>query len=118
MKFMLILLWNLYTLNFLRIFFPYKEKRPTIFYKDGLASTSKKKVWDEPFTFHVQEQIIEPRRGNIIKVPKNFGIDFLSFMASRKPQTYKEAMTSPKAFFFFWKEAINNEVESILQNNT
>ena len=37
-------------------------------------------------------------------------------MTIGEPQTYKEAMTSPEAPF--WKEAINREVESILQNHT
>ena len=37
-------------------------------------------------------------------------------MTNGEPQTFKEAMTSPEAPF--WKEAINSEVESILQNHT
>ena len=37
-------------------------------------------------------------------------------MTIGEPQTYKEAMTSPEALS--WKEAINSEVESILQNHT
>ena len=49
-----------------------------------------------------------------IKKPKNFGRDFISFMTIGEPQTYKKTMTSPEAPF--WKEAINSEVESILQN--
>ncbi|RVW83338.1 Retrovirus-related Pol polyprotein from transposon TNT 1-94 [Vitis vinifera] len=32
------------------------------------------------------------------------------------PQTFKEAMSSPEASY--WKEAINSEIESILQNHT
>ena len=51
-----------------------------------------------------------------IKKPKNFGPDFISFMTIGEPQTYKKAMTSHEAPF--WKEAINSEVESILQNHT
>ena len=37
-------------------------------------------------------------------------------MLEDKPQSFKEAMSSPKAPY--WKEVINDEVESILQNHT
>ena len=86
--------------------FPYKESR---------MSAMNKRTRDEPSTLKVQEQDIEPRRGSRIKKPKNFGPAFISFMTIGELKTYKEAMTSPKAPF--WKEAINNEVESILQNH-
>ena len=87
--------------------FPYKESR---------MSAMNKRTRDEPSTLKVQEQDIEPRRGSRIKKPKNFGPYFISFMTIGEPQTYKEAMTSREAPF--WKEAINSEVESILQNHT
>ena len=47
---------------------------------------------------------------------KNFGDDFYTFLIEGDPTTYKEAMISVDAPF--WKEVINSEVESILQNNT
>ena len=37
-------------------------------------------------------------------------------MLEDEPQSFKEAMSSPEAPY--WKEAINDEVESILQNHT
>lgn len=58
----------------------------------------------------------EPGRSKRTKIPKDYGPDFLTFMTETEPQTYKEAISSPEAPL--WKEAINNEVESILQNNT
>ena len=51
-----------------------------------------------------------------MKIRKNFGPDFISFLTEDEPQTYKEAMSSPEAPL--WKEAINSEVESILHNHT
>ena len=87
--------------------FPYKESR---------MSAMNKRTLDEPSTLKVQEQDIEPIKGSKIKKSKNFGPDFISFMTIGEPQTYKEAMTSPEAPF--WKEVINSEVESILQNHT
>ena len=87
--------------------FPYKESPMSAMYK---------RTRDEQSTPMVQEQHTEPRKGSRIKKPKNFGPDFISFMTIGEPQTYKEAITSPEALS--WKEAINSEVESILQNHT
>ena len=47
---------------------------------------------------------------------KYFGPDFLTYLLEDEPQSFKEAMSSPEAPY--WKEAINDEVESILQNHT
>ena len=87
--------------------FPYKESPMSAMYK---------RTRDEQSTPKIQEQHTEPRKGSRIKKPKNFGPDFISFMTIGEPQTYKEAITSPEALS--WKEAINSEVESILQNHT
>ena len=87
--------------------FPHKESPMSAMYK---------RTRDEQSTPKVQEQHTEPRKGSRIKKPKNFGPDFISFMTIGEPQTYKEAMTSPEALS--WKEVINSEVESILQNHT
>ena len=87
--------------------FPYKESPMSAMYK---------RTRDEQSTPKVQEQHTEPRKGSRIKKPKNFGPDFISFMTIGEPQTYKEAITSPETLS--WKEAINSEVESILQNHT
>ena len=50
------------------------------------------------------------------RTSKSFGPDFLMYLLEDEPQSFKEAMSSPKAPY--WKEAINDEVESILQNHT
>uniref|UniRef100_A0A2N9ELT5 Reverse transcriptase Ty1/copia-type domain-containing protein n=1 Tax=Fagus sylvatica TaxID=28930 RepID=A0A2N9ELT5_FAGSY len=56
---------------------------------------------------------VEPRRS---KRTKTFGPDFLTFMLEDEPQSFKEAMSMPEAPL--WKEAVNSEIESILQNHT
>ena len=50
------------------------------------------------------------------RIAKDLGPDFITYMTEGEPQTSKEAMTSPEAPF--WKEAINSETESIMNNNT
>ncbi|KAK3006459.1 hypothetical protein RJ639_015697 [Escallonia herrerae] len=46
----------------------------------------------------------------------SFGPDFLTYLLENEPRTYSEAMLSPDAPH--WKEAVNNEIESIMQNYT
>ncbi|RVW73229.1 Retrovirus-related Pol polyprotein from transposon TNT 1-94 [Vitis vinifera] len=58
----------------------------------------------------------DPRRGKRARKSTSFGPDFLTYLLENDPQTFKEAMSSPKASY--WKEAINSEIESILQNHT
>ncbi|CAL2270868.1 unnamed protein product [Prunus armeniaca] len=90
--------------------FPYKEKK---------FGSNKRKVHDgnpdEPSFLGVQEKDLEPKRGKRTKTPKSFGPDFVRFLTEEEPQTYKEAMASPEAPL--WKEAVNNEIESIMQNH-
>ena len=56
------------------------------------------------------------RRSKRQKVAKSFGPEFVSFMVEGEPNTYHEAVTSPEGPQ--WKEAIKNEIDSILQNHT
>ncbi|BBH07178.1 transposable element gene [Prunus dulcis] len=58
----------------------------------------------------------ELRRSKRARVEKNFGDDFYTFLVEGDPSTYKEAVMSVDAPF--WKEAINDEFQSIIQNNT
>ena len=41
---------------------------------------------------------------------------FLTYMLEDEPQSFKEANSTPEVPF--WKEAVNSEIESILQNHT
>ncbi|KAD2804053.1 hypothetical protein E3N88_37430 [Mikania micrantha] len=67
-----------------------------------------------------QEQLeaeeVEPRRSKRQRIEKSFGPDFLTYMVQGEPQTYRDAVTSLEGPQ--WKEAIKNEIDSILQNHT
>ena len=63
-----------------------------------------------------QQDDDEPRRNKRTRTLKSFGPDFLTYLLEDEPQSFKEVMSSPEAPY--WKEAINDEVESILQNHT
>ncbi|XP_075491105.1 uncharacterized protein LOC142529455 [Primulina tabacum] len=62
------------------------------------------------------DQDIEPRCSKRARIEKSFGPDFITFMMEREPQNFKEAISSSEGPL--WKEAINSEMESILQNHT
>ncbi|CAL8084501.1 unnamed protein product [Prunus armeniaca] len=102
--------------------FPYKQGRSNVNRKrtiDDSRIKENSRIDDgNPTSSSVQEneQDQEPRRSKRTRIPKDFGPDFLTMMAKAEPQTYKEAISSPEAPF--WKEAINSEVESIIQNHT
>lgn len=78
-----------------------------------------------------QEEILEPRRSKRARIAKSYGSDFymylvegdrnnvtstITFNVEHDPLTFREATTSRDAAF--WKEAINDEIESIMSNNT
>ena len=45
-----------------------------------------------------------------------FGLDFVTFLLENEPQTFREAMASSDLSFL--KEAVNSEIDSILNNHT
>ena len=59
---------------------------------------------------------VEPRRSKKVRIGKSFSPDFLTYMLKGEPQTYKEVVNSTEGLM--WKEAIRNEIDSILQNHT
>ena len=63
-----------------------------------------------------EHQEIEVRRSKRAKIEKSFGPNFLTYLLESEPQSFKEVVTSAEGTL--WKEAINSEVESILQNHT
>ncbi|KAK9194952.1 hypothetical protein WN943_003067 [Citrus x changshan-huyou] len=63
-----------------------------------------------------EKQEIEVRRSKRARIEKSFGPDFLTYLLESEPQSFKEVVTSAEGTL--WKEAINSEVESILQNHT
>ena len=95
----------------------------------SISREKKKRVYD---------LLTEPRRSQRVRKEKNLGPDFVSSQAivflmegnrdnvlnkipillniEEDPKTFKEAMASRDVAF--WKEAINDEMDSILSNNT
>ena len=56
------------------------------------------------------------RRSKRARTSKSFGLDFLTYLLENEPQSFNEAMSTPEAPM--WKEAVNSEIESIMQNHT
>ena len=56
------------------------------------------------------------RRCKRARTSKSFGPDFLTYLLENEPQSFNEAMSTPEAPM--WKEAVNSEIESIMQNHT
>ena len=70
-------------------------------------------------TSHLQNQQkfeIEPKRTKRAKVEKDFGHDYYVFNIEENPQNLKKALTSPDTIF--WKETVNDEIESLISNRT
>ena len=93
--------------------FPYKSTQVSSSLKRNFESTSS--------TSHDQELMeerneVEPRHSKRAKTTKSFGPNFLTYMLEDETQSFKEAISTPEAPF--WKEAVNSEIESILQNHT
>ena len=59
---------------------------------------------------------MEPRRSKRARVEKDFGPDYYVFNIEENPQNLKGALTSPNAIF--WKEVVNDEMESLISNRT
>ena len=57
-----------------------------------------------------------PKRNKRVRIKKLFGLNFLTYVLEGEPQTFKEAMNSLESLM--WKETIQNEIDSILQNHT
>ena len=72
-------------------------------------SSSRAKEW---------ELEIEPelRRSKRKRFEKDFGEDSFTFLIEGEPSTYDEVMSSSKSSY--WKEAIDSEIKSILENET
>ena len=87
--------------------FPYKEVREI-----NSSKRSHEEI-DESNTSPKEEIIRQSKRA---KITKSFGPDFITYLMESEPQNFKEAMSCPEAPQ--WKEAVNSEIESILQNHT
>ena len=70
-------------------------------------------------TSHLQNQEnfeMEPRMSKRARVENDFGLDYYVFNIEENPQNLKEALTSSDSIF--WKEVINDEIESLISNRT
>ena len=56
------------------------------------------------------------RHSKRARTSKSFGPYFLTYLLENEPQSFNEAMSAPEAPM--WKEAVNSEIESIMQNHT
>ena len=57
-----------------------------------------------------------PKRSKRQRIEKSFGDDFIVYLVDNTPTTIAEAFASPDADD--WKEAVHNEMDSILSNGT
>ncbi|GJW27482.1 zinc finger, CCHC-type containing protein [Tanacetum coccineum] len=117
------------------------ESRDAIFDENRFSSIPKPKdiipnVQESQLDYHtddVPSKIPEPRKGKRVSKAKSYGSNFqlylvegsrdqvgsqysYRFSIEEDPRTYNEAMQSRDAAF--WKEAINDEIGSIMENNT
>ena len=99
--------------SFFEEIFSCKPTQETNSLKRNLESTSSTS-YDQELMEERNE--VEPRRSKRTKTSKTFGPDFLTFMLEDEPQSFKEAISTPETAL--WKEAVNSEIESILQNHT
>ncbi|GKA26863.1 retrovirus-related pol polyprotein from transposon TNT 1-94 [Tanacetum coccineum] len=96
--------------------FPYKDT-------DKQSSNQRKRVLDDELsqdqranTFKVPQENVEPIRNKRVKVNKDFGPDYMTYIVNEEPQTCKATIDSSEAPY--WKEAIQSEIDSIVHNNT
>jgi hypothetical protein len=59
---------------------------------------------------------IEPRKSKRLRIEKDFGPDYYVYNLQSDPTSLEEALSSTD--LDFWKEAINDEMESLISNNT
>ncbi|XP_022841879.1 uncharacterized protein LOC111365553 [Olea europaea var. sylvestris] len=80
----------------------------------AIKNTSSNKRTYETINGTLNEE--ESRRRKRARTFKTFDPYFLTYMVEDDSNTFDEAMSTPKAPH--WKEAINNEIDSIMQNHT
>ena len=75
--------------EFFEEIFPFKERHNEIF---------KRKIDNSLLrTQHEQKDDVEPRRSKRARTRTSFGPNFITLLTEAEPQTYKEAMSTPKA---------------------
>jgi len=90
--------------------FPYKREED----KTSGKRTHETLFRDESLYEPTVNAEAEPRRNTRSRIFKSFNSDFIACTLKSKPQIYKKAIPKAK----MWKEAIYNEIESILNKHT
>ncbi|KAL0323479.1 UNVERIFIED_CONTAM: hypothetical protein Sangu_1967200 [Sesamum angustifolium] len=110
---------------FLEDIFPMKTGIPSsVSLDDSLASTSIPEHVEKMTNVGVNpnntnlthDESYLPRRSKRARVVKDFGSDIVTYNIEDDPVTFKDAMASSKAKQ--WKEAVKNEMYSIISNGT
>nr|GEV61435.1 zinc finger, CCHC-type [Tanacetum cinerariifolium] len=113
------------------IFVGYAEHSKAYRPKDIIPNVQESQMDDH--TDDVPNEIHEPRKGKRVRKAKSYGSDFQLYLVEgsrdqvgsqysycysikEDPRTYNEAMQSRVTAF--WKEAIDDEIGSIMENNT
>ena len=102
------------------------ESGDAIFHEEKFPFTLKNSVGEENIlsqpsssTSHLQNQEnfeMEPRRSKRARVEKDFGLDYYVFNIVENPQNLKKDLISLDAIF--WKEAVNDDMKSLISNRT
>ena len=107
--------------TFFENMFPMKDMHSTARFSSELIpeSSTSSDYSEQP---HV-EKVLEkddnesaPKRSKRQRTEKSFGDDFIVYLVDNTPTTIAEAFASPDADD--WKEAVHNEMDSILSNGT
>lgn len=65
---------------------------------------------------NIERDVIEPRRGKRARIAKEYGPEYVAFTIEEDPLSIKEALSSIDADL--WQEAINDEMDSLMSNET
>ena len=101
--------------TFFESMFPMKDMHSTarISSEIILESSTSSEYFEQPLE---EEHNKTPVRSKRQRIEKSFGNDFIVYLVDDTPKSIAEAYASPDADD--WKEAVHNEMDSILSNGT
>lgn len=82
-------------------------------YKDNVNASSNQRTYETINDTSNEEELTCCKRA---RTSTSFGPNFLTHMVENDSKTFDEIMSIPKAFY--WKKAINSEINYIMQNHT
>jgi hypothetical protein len=119
---MLVQLWNLETLHFLKNEFPMKSISSSSNHESIISHEHNNPISNEQIEeTHVQNPLEEndsvvTRKSKRQRIAKSLSDDYIVYLVDNTPTTIEEAFSSPDADL--WKEAVRSEMESIMSNGT